>query len=187
MPEDTIRILRDKTQAMLKWLQAELSKAPFVGDELTILNSIVVDFYGTPTPLNQIATIGQAERHLIIVAPQDRSYSKIIEKAILNSQLGIIPQNDGILIRIHLPLLSEEGRAKVRKKINELSTSARDSVKRLKIKAVEEIESDKKYFGLSADEAERRKNTVLEICDNSIRTVESMLASKAEALLIDKP
>src|SRR5215831_12090198 len=106
----TIADLKQRMEKCLKSLQGELAKIRTGRASLTLLDDVKVDYYGTPTPLNQIATLGVPESRLITIAPWDPKVIPDIEKAILKADLGLNPANDGKIVRLPIPSLTEERR-----------------------------------------------------------------------------
>jgi len=148
-----------------------------------IVDHIKVDYYGVPTPLNQIATISVPEARLLLIQPWDRQALSSMEKAILKSDLGLNPSNDGNMIRLRIPQLTEERRKDlirvVRKRVEEGRVALRN-VRRSALEEIRELEREKE---ISQDEQKRAQERLQELTDNFIEEVDKVGRGKEEELL----
>ena len=145
-----------------------------------ILAPIMVDYYGQPTPITQLAGIKVPEASMLVVEPWDKSALRAIEKAIEGSDLGITPSNDGVSIRLPFPKPTEERRKELVKECKELAEEARVSVRNVRRDVNGKIERDEE---LSDDEQSREKKAVQKITDSYVAKIEDMLKAKSAEVM----
>ena len=150
---------------------------------LSILDGIRVDYYGTLTPLNQMASLSVPESRLISIQPWDVSVIKEIEKAILKSDLGLTPSSDGKIIRIAIPPLTEERRKELVKVINKMSEEHKVAVRNLRRDANDMIKELKKEGEISEDEAFKAQDQVQKITDEHIKLIDEINNKKEKEIL----
>ncbi len=150
---------------------------------LSILDGIRVDYYGTPTPLNQMASLSVPESRLISIQPWDVSVIKEIEKAILKSDLGLTPSSDGKIIRIAIPPLTEERRKELVKVINKMSEDHKVAVRNLRRDANDMIKELKKEGDISEDVAFKAQDQVQKITDEHITLIDEINNKKEKEIL----
>ena len=150
---------------------------------LSILDGIRVNYYGTPTPLNQMATLAVPESRLITIQPWDVSGIKEIEKAILKSDLGLTPSSDGKIVRIAIPPLTEERRKELVRVINKVSEEHKVAVRNIRRDANEMLKDLKKEGDISEDEAFKAQDQVQKITDDHINLVEQITKEKEKEIL----
>ena len=149
---------------------------------LGILDGIHVDYYGTPTPLNQIAKLSVPEASLIVAQPFDPSTLQPIEKAIRASDLGLNPANDGKLIRIPIPPLTEERRKQLIKKVHALREEAKTAVRQIRRDANDEAKHLEKDGDVSQDDAHRVLDEIQQATDRFTKEIDQLCASKEAEL-----
>lgn len=164
-------------------LKNELKKIRTGRASLSILDDIRVDYYGTPTPLNQMASLSTPESRLIVIQPWDASVIKEVEKAILKSDLGLTPSNDGKLIRITIPQLTEERRKQLVKVIYKKSEEHKISVRNVRRDANDLLKSLKKDGEISEDEAFKAQDQVQNITDEYIKLIDDVCKEKEKEIL----
>jgi len=150
---------------------------------LTMLDGITVDYYGSPTPLNQLANLSVPEATLIVAQPYDPTQIAAIEKAIRSSDLGLNPSNDGKLIRIPVPPLTEERRKEFVKKAHELAETARNGVRAARRDGNEALKQKEKDKEISQDDEHRGLDEVQMLHDHYIAEINKSLASKEEQIM----
>ena len=148
-----------------------------------LLERIMVDFYGTPTPVNQTATISCPEPRLIMIQPWDKNNLGVIEKAILKSDIGITPTNDGTVIRLAVPQLTEERRKELVKQCSKKAEEARVSVRNIRRDVNDDIKSLEKSKECSEDEAKKGLDDVQKITDKFIKRFDEILALKEKEIM----
>ena len=150
---------------------------------LSLLEGVLVDYYGTPTPLNQVANLSVADATLIVAQPWDPSQIAPIEKAILKSDLGLNPSNDGKVIRIPVPQPTEERRKELVRKAHELAEQARNSVRAARRDGNEEMKRREKEKEMSEDDAHRGLDQIQKLHDHYIQEINSSLERKEKEIL----
>lgn len=183
MPEKNLNDLEEKMNKTLKALQGDLNKVRTGRASVALFDDIRVDFYGTPTPLKQVATLSVPESRLIIIQPWDPQMIGEIEKAILKSELGVTPTNDGKLIRLTIPRLTEERRkdlVKIIKKMGEGSKVAIRNIRRDVNENFKEMEEEKL---ISEDELHQNLDKIQKVTDGFIRKIDEALHAKEQEIL----
>jgi ribosome recycling factor len=150
---------------------------------LAIFEGVMVDYYGTPTPLNQVAKLSVPEPTLIVAQPFDPSTLAAIEKAILSADLGLNPSNDGKLVRIPIPPLTEERRKELVKKVHGLGEEAKTAVRHARREANDQIKTLQKEGTLSEDDARRALDAVQKKTDEHTGRIDEICKNKEEELL----
>jgi ribosome recycling factor len=150
---------------------------------LAILDGVRVDYYGTPSPLNQVAKLGVPEPSLIVAQPFDPSTLPLIEKAIMASDLGLNPSNDGKLIRIPIPPLTEERRKQLVKKVHALGEDAKTAIRQIRRDANEELKALQKDGEVSEDDARRAMDDVQKLTDQHTGKIDDLCQNKEAELM----
>jgi ribosome recycling factor len=148
-----------------------------------LLDRIVVDYYGSVTPLKQLATINAPEARLISIQPYDKSSIKAIEKAIQNSDLGINPSNDGVVIRIVFPQLTEERRKELVKLVRHRAEEGRVAARNIRRSARHELESFERDGDISSDDLERAEKELEKLTHEFVGEIDRLLGHKEHELL----
>ncbi|MGD8243378.1 MAG: ribosome recycling factor, partial [Desulfobacterales bacterium] len=150
---------------------------------LSLLDGIRVDYYGTLTPLNQMASLSVPESRLITIQPWDATVIKEIEKAILKSDLGLTPSNDGKIIRIAIPPLTEERRKQLAKSVHKTCEEHKIAIRNLRRDANEMLKSLKKDGDISEDDAFKGQDQVQKITDEFVAQIDSIYKDKEKEIL----
>ncbi len=148
-----------------------------------LVERLTVEYYGTPTPLNQLAGISVPEAHAIVIQPWDRSVLGAIEKAILKSDLGLTPNVDGTVVRLNIPPLTEERRRDLVKSVHKRMEEARVEVRNLRREAADEIKREERDGDVSADEARRELEQLQRLTDRYIEEVDRHGKTKEQEVL----
>jgi ribosome recycling factor len=149
-----------------------------------ILDRIEVDYYGTSTPLKQLASISATEARLLTITPYDKSSIKSIEKAILESDVGLTPSNDGNLIRLTIPELTEERRKELVRVAHKIAEEkGRVAVRNIRHKVMNDLRELKKEGELGADDEHRAETELQKLTDTHVGEIDSLLAAKEEEIL----
>ncbi len=148
-----------------------------------ILNKIKIDYYGTPTPINQVAGISVPEARLIVIQPWDMSILKEIEKAILASDIGINPNNDGKVIRLAFPELNEERRKELVKDIKKMAEESKVAVRAVRRDGIEDAKSEQKEGNMTEDELKNAEAEIQKMTDKSIEEIDKILAVKEKEIM----
>lgn len=164
-------------------LRSELSTLRAGNANPNLLNHINVDYYGVQTPVNQLAQVAVPEPRMITVKPYDKSALGDIERALQVSDLGITPQNDGELIRLSIPQLTEERRKELAKKVGEYAENAKISVRNIRRDAMDQVKSDEKDGSITEDELRQYEKQIQDITDQSVANIDQIAKEKEEELL----
>ncbi len=148
-----------------------------------ILNKVKIDYYGTPTPINQVAGVSVPEARLIVIQPWDASILKEIEKAILTAEIGINPNNDGKVIRLAFPELNEERRKEIVKDIKKMAEEAKVVVRNARRDGIDEAKALQKDGEMTEDELKQAENEIQKITDKSIAEIDQILDKKEKEVM----
>lgn len=148
-----------------------------------LLDKILVDYYGTPTPVNQLANITVPEARLLVIQPWDKTAIPQVEKAIMKSDLGINPTSDGTVIRLAIPQLTEERRTELVKVIKKKAEEGRVAVRNVRREANDEIKMAQKEGTIAEDESKRGQDAVQKITDKYIKDIDDLLAAKEKEIM----
>ncbi|WP_276480548.1 ribosome recycling factor [Paraflavitalea pollutisoli] len=163
-------------------LESELVKVRAGKATPTIIDGIVVDYYGTPTPINQVGNITVADARTLSIQPWERNMLQPIERAIINSNIGINPQNDGIVIRLFMPPLTEERRRDLVKRAQNEGEQSKVAIRNIRRDAMEQIKKLQKD-GLSEDAAKDAEKDMQTLTDKFIALVDKHLAAKEKDIM----
>lgn len=186
MSTDTNKIKADTESSMKKaisHLEAELTKIRAGKANPSMLDGIMVDYYNNPTPVNQVANVSAVDARTITVQPWEKNMLQTIERAIIAANIGINPQNDGNVIRLFLPPLTEERRKELVKKCNAEGEHAKVSVRNIRRDAIENIKKMQKD-GLSEDVAKDAEDEIQDLTNRYIALVEKHLEAKDKEIMI---
>jgi ribosome recycling factor len=148
-----------------------------------LLEGINVDYYGTSMPLNQVASVAIPESRLLTIQPWDIKILVDIEKAILKSDLGLTPTNDGKIIRVHVPPLTEERRKELVKLVKKMAEECRVAIRNVRREAIERLKGRKKAKEISEDDLFRLQDEVQKVTDDHIKKVEGIIADKEREIM----
>lgn len=183
MKEKIFNELKDDTEKIIQSLEKSFSKVRTGRASLSLLDGIKVEYYGTPTPLNQVANLSVPESRLIIISPWDSTIIGAIEKAIQKSDLGLMPGNDGKVIRISIPVLTEERRKELVKVVKKMTEEAKVKLRNSRRDANEKFKVLKKDNKISEDEMFTAQDEVQKKTDKSIEKTDSILAAKEKEIM----
>lgn len=187
MTEELSTIISDTEEKMRKavdHLEAELVKIRAGKASPNMLDGINADYYGNPTPINQVANVTALDARTISIQPWEKPMLAVIERAIMQANIGITPQNDGTMIRLFLPPLTEERRKEMVKKSNGEGENGKVTIRNLRRDSIEEIKRLQKD-GLSEDEARDGENEVQEVTNKFTSLVEkTLIAKEAEIMAV---
>lgn len=171
-----------KMDETVSYFKKELSHVRAGKAQPSLLESVKVDYYGSQTPLNQLANISAPEARLLTVQPYDKSVIEDIEKAIMSAGLGLNPNNDGTIIRIPLPILSEERREELIKHCREIAEEARISIRNARRNANDEIKKKVDNESLPEDSKYEAEEEVQQITDKHTDDIDKLLNKKEEEI-----
>ena len=183
MNEDMFARLQKEMDQSVSALRKELAKIRTGRASTALLEHIVVEYYGATTPLNQLATLSAPEPRLLVIQPYDRSVMGDIEKAILKSDLGLTPNNDGNIIRVPIPQLTEERRRDLVKHVKKIAEEYRVSVRNHRRVAVEQLKEAEKKKEMNSDESKHGQERVQKVTDDFIGRIDKIIKAKEEEIM----
>ncbi|UCH78734.1 MAG: ribosome recycling factor [Candidatus Coatesbacteria bacterium] len=181
--EDLLAKAEQKMETTLGATEREFGSIRTGRASVTLLDRIYVDSYGQRMPLKQVATVSVPDARTVLVQPWDKSIIKDVERAIYQSGLGLTPTNDGNLIRINIPPLTEERREEIVKLVKKLAEEGRVAVRRVRGDTNKEIKANQKAGAISEDDAQRLMEKVQELTDDYVERVDTLLAAKEEEIM----
>jgi ribosome recycling factor len=149
----------------------------------SLVERIAVDYYGTSTPLNQLASISVPEPHQILIQPWDRSVLGAIERAIIKSDIGLVPNVDGVAVRLNIPPLTEERRKDIVRVVHKRMEEARVEIRNLRREAADSLKKEERDGTVGADEAHRSLDTVQKLTDRFVADVDRIGSAKEQEVL----
>ncbi|HJP19856.1 MAG TPA: ribosome recycling factor [Nitrospinota bacterium] len=183
MLQETYNQLKKKMDSSLDAFRKNLGGIRTGRASTTILEGISVDYYGTPTPLKQVATISVPESRLISIQPWDVSILKEVEKAILASDLGLTPNNDGKIIRLPIPPLTQERRQELVKIVKRITEDSKIAVRNIRREGNEQLKKAEKAKNVTEDECRKGIDQIQKITDDCIKTVDEISEKKEKEVL----
>ncbi len=183
MIDDALTELHDAIQKSIEALKRDLAKLRTGRAHPSLLDSLRVDFYGTPTPIGQMASVNVPEARMLVIKPWDKSQVKAIEKAIRESDLGLNPQTDGDIIRVPMPALTEERRKDLVKLARRVGEDAKVAVRKARHDAKDFIDGLKDEGEVGADDADRGLKKVEEVIQKAVSDVDDTVARKEKDIL----
>lgn len=175
--------IKEKMSKAIEILNERLTEVRAGRANPAILNKIKIDYYGTPTPINQVAGISVPEARLIVIQPWDTNILKEIERAILAADLGINPNNDGKVIRLAFPELNEERRKELVKEVKRIAEDARIAVRAVRRDGMDEAKTKQKNSEITEDELRLAENEIQKITDKKIDEIDQILENKEKEIM----
>ena len=175
--------LEEKMKKTISVYQEDLSEIRAGRANPAILNKINISYYGVPTPINQVAGISVPEARMIVIQPWDVSVLKEIEKAILASDIGINPNNDGKVIRLNFPELTEERRKELVKDIKKIAEESKVSIRSIRREGMDMVKNLNKTSQITEDELERDEDAIQKLTDKYIDQIDKILAEKEKEVM----
>ncbi|MFN5607684.1 MAG: ribosome recycling factor [Bacteroidota bacterium] len=173
---------QDQMKKAIGHLEAELIKIRAGKANPQMFDGLMVDYYGAPVPINQVANISVMDARTLSIQPWEKNMVQPIEKAIIGANMGVTPQNDGVLIRIFMPPLTEERRRELVKKCQGEGENCKVAVRNIRRDAIEQVKKLQKN-GLSEDVCKDAENGIQQLTDNHITLVETHLAAKEKEIM----
>jgi ribosome recycling factor len=172
-----------RMEGALKALETDFATVRTGRASTHLLDRVTVSAYGSEMPLNQVATIGVPEARLLTVQPFDKTLMKDIEKALLEAQLGLTPSNDGQLIRLPVPPLTEERRKEYVKLVHKMAEDARIAVRNVRRDSMNDVKRQEKDGDLSRDAASRAQDEIQKLTDAEIKSIDEAMGRKEAEIL----
>lgn len=181
--KDLLKNTEDRMKKAEEALERELGSIRAGVANASLLDRIEVEYYGVPTPVNQLASITVPEARMLAITPYDKSSLGDIERAIHQSDLGISPTNDGTLIRLVIPALTEERRKDLAKLVGKDTENAKVAVRNIRRDAMDALKKAEKNSEITEDELRTNEKKVQELTDNSTKRIDDIAAKKEKELL----
>ncbi len=172
-----------RMEGALKSLEAEFASVRTGRASTHLLDRVTVPAYGSDMPLNQVATIGAPEARLLTIQPFDKTLMKVIEKALMEAQLGLTPSNDGQMIRLPIPDLTEERRKEYVKLVHKMAEEARIAVRNVRRDTLNDLKRREKDGEISKDEVSRIQDDVQKLTDSEVKSIDEAMAKKEAEIL----
>ena len=175
--------LESKMQKTIDRLKESFAEVRAGRANPAILNKVSVDYYGVPTPISQVAGISVPEARMIVISPWDASILKEIEKAIIASDIGLNPNNDGKVIRLNFPELTEERRKELAKDIKKTAEDSKVGIRNIRRDGMEKIKNDLKNGDITEDEKTKLENDVQKLTDKYVAEIDKICENKEKEIM----
>lgn len=183
MESELKKRIAERMAAVVESLKKEFSTIRTGRASLSLLDGVQIDYYGTLTPLNQVATLGVPESRLITIQPWDPKIIGEIEKAILKSDLGLNPANDGKIIRLNIPLLTEERRKQLVKLAKKTAEESRVTIRNIRRDGNEDVKKMEKEKHISEDDTRKTQDEIQKLTDSYVKKIEEILSHKEAEIM----
>ncbi|WP_346354596.1 ribosome recycling factor [Azotosporobacter soli] len=183
MIKDIFNQYEDKMKKAMEALRKELSTLRAGRATPALLEKVMVDYYGTPTAVNQVANVSVPEPRTIVIQPWEKTMVPAIEKAIMKSDLGMNPNSDGAIIRLNIPQLTQERRQELVKQVHKKSEESRVTVRNLRRDANDAVKKLEKDKLISEDEAKKGQEDIQKLTDKYIKEVDAVMAAKEKEIM----
>lgn len=183
MPESIIKKGEEKMVKTIESMKAEFALIRAGRANPTVLNKVMVSYYGSDTPLNQVASISTPEAQQLLIKPYDKSIIKDIEKAILTADLNLTPQSDGVVVRINFPALTEDKRRDLVKEVKKHSENSKIAIRNIRRDMNDQLKKMEKDSLISEDELKKHNDEVQKITDKQIENVEKVAKEKEASIM----
>ena len=183
MLKEEYKVYQEKMKKSIESVLSDFDAVRAGRANAAVLNRISVDYYGTPTPIQQIASVGTPDPRTLVITPWDASALRGIEKAILESDLGINPSNDGKSIRLAFPQLTEERRKELVKQIRKYAEGGKVAVRNIRRDAVDHFKKMQKASEITEDELKIAEKDLQKLTDDSCKEIDTILANKEKELM----
>ena len=178
-----IKVYDEKMLKTIEVVKANFASVRAGRANAGVLDRIMVEYYGTPTPLNQVAAVSSPDPRTLVIQPWDATLLKAIEKAIQTSDLGINPQNDGRLIRLAFPQLTEERRKDLTKQVRKYSEEGKVAVRNIRRDAMEDFKKMKKNSEITEDDQKNLEKEIQDLTDKRCKDIDEITAKKETELM----
>lgn len=148
-----------------------------------VLDKVMVDYYGSPTPINQVATVSVSEARVLVVQPWDKTLLTPIQKAIQASDVGINPQNDGSVLRLMFPQMTEEDRKRIVKDVKKMGEDTKVAVRSIRRDAMDKIKNMKKNNEITEDDVKTAEEKIQKVTDKMVKKIDETVAAKEKEVL----
>ena len=183
MPNSVLNEMKEKMESAVQAFTRNLATVRAGRANPNLLDSAFVDYYGAATPLNQLASVGAPEARLLVVTPYDKTALGEIEKGIQKANLGLTPSNDGNVIRISIPALTEERRKELVKVVSKFAEESRVQVRNIRREANDQLKAIEKDSGITEDELRKLQDDVQKETDQFIAKIEQLVKEKENEMM----
>lgn len=180
---DFVKDAESKMQKTIEAVKADFASVRAGRANASVLDRVQVEYYGSPTPLNQVASISSPDPRQLVIQPWDSSLLREIEKAILTSELGINPQNDGKVIRLTFPQLTEERRKELTKQVHKYAEGGKVAVRNIRRDMMDKIKAAKKMSEITEDDAKDYEKKLQDVTDKYVKKLDELAAEKEKELM----
>ena len=177
------KVYEDKMKSSVEHLGRELGAVRAGRANAQVLDRITVEYYGQPSPINQVGTVSSPDPRTLVIQPWDGSLLKAIEEAIQTSDLGINPQNDGRVIRLVFPQLTEERRKDLTKQVRKYAEDSKVAVRNIRRDAVDYVKKAQKKGELTEDDQKKAEKDIQDLTDKHVKKIDEMCAKKEKELM----
>ena len=181
--DKVIKNAEEKMKKTVQHLETEFSEIRAGRANPAVLDKVRIDYYGTPTPINQVAAVSVSEERTLTIQPWDKSLLRVIEKAVQKSDIGINPQNDGSIIRMVFPPLTEDRRKEIKKDIATMGEEAKVAVRGIRREAMEKIKALKKKSEITEDDQKTAEKKIQDITDAQIKNIDKATEKKQKQIM----
>ena len=182
MLKDEYKIYEEKMKKSIESVKNDFAAVRAGRANAAVLNRISVDYYGTPTPIQQVGSVASPDPRTLVITPWDGSLLRAIEKAILESDLGINPQNDGKCIRLSFPQLTEERRKELAKQVRKYGEEAKVAVRNIRRDAMDKFKKEQKKGEITEDDLKDLEKDMQKLTDDYTKEVDKLTAAKEKEL-----
>lgn len=181
--KEILSTAQTKMQKTIEVLRVDLASVRASRASVSLLDKVMVEYYGTPTPVNQVASVTVPEPRMIVIQPWEKNLLKDIERAIMKSDLGLNPNSDGSVIRLNLPQLTEERRKELVKTVHKKAEDARVSIRNLRREANDSVKKAEKAKEITEDEAKKANDDIQKMTDKFIKEVDTVMEHKEKEVM----
>lgn len=181
--DQKLAVYEDRMEKCVDYLVAEFAAIRAGRANPNVLNKIRVDYYGTPTPIQQVANVSVPEPRMIQIAPWDRSLIKAIEKAIMTSELGINPNNDGVVIRLIFPEVTEERRKELAKDVKKKGEEQKVAVRNVRRDGVDAVKKMEKASEITEDDRANLEEQLQKLTDKYVKEIDKAVEEKTKEIM----
>lgn len=180
---ETLKAYEEKMKKTIHVLEEELSSVRAGRANPAVLDKVMVDYYGAPTPIQQMAAVSVSEARILVIQPWDKSTLNPIEKAIQKSDIGINPTNDGNVIRIAFPQPTEERRKELCKQVNKMAEDAKVAIRSIRRDANDKFKAAKKKSEITEDDLKALEKETQDLTDRFVKEIDGIAAAKEKEIL----
>ena len=183
MLKDEYKIYEEKMKKSIESVKSDFAAVRAGRANAAVLNRISVDYYGTPTPIQQVGSVSSPDPRSLVITPWDGSLLRAIEKAILESDLGINPQNDGKCIRLVIPPVTEDRRKELTKTVKKMGEDSKVAIRNLRRDANDELKKLEKNHEITEDDLKKALDDVQKATDKTIKEIDDVVAGKEKEIM----